>query len=111
MPLDQVVGNPELAAKEFLRCLDFFVRISEQLRIGKIERRREADRQIVAQAILRQRQTIAVGDQPARRRDIENVSPRQLLSLESWDDGFLERSRLRARRRFRLPEGERGRDA
>ena len=68
------------------------MRKAERLIIGKIQRGREIDREIVAQSILRERRTVPIGDLSTRRGDIEDVSPRQFLRLEGRDDRLLDRA-------------------
>ena len=77
-------------------ALNLLMRETERLRVGKIERRREIDREIVTELVLRERHAVAIDDLAARRGDIEDVSARQLLRFVSRDDRLLG---LRRRRR------------
>ena len=86
MPQNCVIRDLQRAPDQLLRLVDLLPRKADRLRIGKIERCREIDRQIVTDLILRKRRAVAVCDLAARRRYIENVSARQLLRLECWND-------------------------
>ena len=108
MPFDQVVGNFQRAAEQFLGDLNFFVRVGEQLRVGKIERRRETDREIKHQPVLGEWHAVAVRNQAARRRDIEHIGSRQLLGFERRDDCLFHGGADDGRRgRFDLREQDR----
>ena len=52
------------------------------------------DRQTVAESVLRERRTVAIGNLSTRRRDIEDVSAREFLRLEGRNNFLVER-RLR----------------
>ena len=101
MPLDQVVGNPERSAQQFFRCLNFLPREAQQLRIGKIERRRVTDREIVTQPVLRERCAVSIRDLTARRGNVENVSARELLRFECRNDRPLQTAK-RSNKLFRF---------
>src|SRR5437016_10001285 len=66
----------------------------ESLIVVKVQRGWKTDRQIVAQSILRERRTVAIGNLSTRRRDIEDVSAREFLRLEGRNNFLVER-RLR----------------
>ena len=91
MPFDQLVGNPERSTEPFFRCLNFLPGETQQLRVRKIERRRETDRETVTQPILRERRPVSIGDLTSRGGNVENVSARELLRFECRNDRFLKR--------------------
>src|ERR1051326_1163823 len=62
--------------------------------IVKFQRRWKTNRQIVAQSVLGERSAVAVDNLSARCRNIEDVSAREFLRLESRDN-FLIESRFR----------------
>ncbi len=103
MPLDQLVRDLQRTAEQFFGRPNFLLREGEQLRIGEIERRREIDREIVAEPVLRERLAVAIRDLSARRGNIEHVGARELLRLEGGNDRLFERRCVRrGRRAFRL---------
>src|SRR4030095_7604211 len=104
---DSLIRKPPRPPGELRGQRDLFTGKRERLRVGKIERRREADREIVGNFVLRERQAVAIGDLPARRRDVENVSARELLRLERRDDRLVFRISGSARRWRRRLRGER----
>ena len=91
MPLDQLVGNLERSTKQFFRSLNFLPCETQQLRVRKIERRRETDREIVTQPILRERHAVSIRDLTSRGGNVEDVSARKLLRFECRNDRFLKR--------------------
>ena len=73
MPEDQIVRNIQTMTEKFLGLGDSRVRKIQRLPVGKIERSRVIDREIVTDLILRERGAISIGDLSARRRNIKDV--------------------------------------
>ncbi len=109
MPQDLLAGDIEFVAEQLFSGDDFGARIAEGLRIRKIERRGKRDGQVVNNLVLGQRLAMAIGDLPARGRDIEHVGAGQLLRLVSGLDRFLERGRSGGGRGRRCGNGRRRR--
>src|SRR6476661_3541160 len=101
MAKDRVIRNPEPAADQLASVIYLFLRKAERLRIGKIQRRREVDNQIVTEPILCQRRAVAVCDLPTWSGNIENIGACQLLRLERRDNRLLFGERAWSRRRRR----------
>ena len=102
MAKDRVIRNPEPAADQLGSVIYLFLRKVERLRIGKIQRCREINDEIITEPILCERRAVAICDLPTWSRNIENVSACQLLRLERRDNRlFFRRSTWSRRRRRR----------
>src|SRR5438067_2845799 len=86
MPQDGLVRHPDVTAGELFRSRYLPVREIEHLSIAKLKWCRKIDRQVVSQLVLRKRGTVAISDLATRSRDIQDVSARELLRLESGND-------------------------
>src|SRR5437879_3427322 len=86
---DRFIRNLDRVIQQLLSPSDLIPCVSDRLRIRKVQRTWERNRQAVAQAILGKWQTIAVADQPARRGHIEIISSGEFLGFERWDNRFL----------------------
>src|ERR1043165_6432478 len=90
---NRFIGNSKSAASYFPCGVYLFPCVAERFGIRKIQRCWKVDDEIVTKPVLRERRAIAVCDLTARSRNIENVSARQLLRLESGDDRLFLRRR------------------
>ncbi len=95
MTKDRFIGNLKFATNQPGGSVDLFPGEAEHLRVGKIKRRGEIDGEIVAEPILRERLAIAVCYLAAWRRNVEDVSARELLCFKGGLDCFLFRLRSR----------------
>src|SRR6266550_3895713 len=98
MPQDCVIGSADWTADQFGCGRDLPMREVERLGIVKFQRSRKIDCELIAQLVLRKRRAIAIGDLAAWSGDIENISAREFLRFECWNNLFIERGRRWLRR-------------